>query len=75
MMAQRHVGVERVPSRHDIGDAGVERDPVQRRMRLDESAVALFGELVVHEVMRHRHVVQPRREPPERIRQLRRLKN
>jgi hypothetical protein len=44
-------------------------------MRLDESAVALFGKLVVDELMRHRHVVQPRRELPERIRQLRRLKN
>jgi hypothetical protein len=67
-MAQRHERVDRVPARHDIGDAWIEGQPVQRRMRLDEAPVALLGELGVDGVVRLRPVVQPRREVPERVR-------
>ena len=64
-----------MPGRHDIGDPGVERNSVQRRMRLDEAPVPLLAKLGVHEVMRHDHVVQPRREVPEWLRQLGRLED
>ena len=68
--AERHERVERMPGRDDIGDPGVERNPVERRMRLDEAPVRLLGQLGIHEIKRHDQVIQPRREVPERIRQL-----
>ncbi len=64
-----------MPGRHDVGDLGVERNPVQRRMSLDEAPVPLLAKLGVHEVMGHDHVVQPRREVPEWLRQLGRLQD
>src|ERR1700722_19161597 len=64
-----------MPGRNDIADPGVERNPVQRRMRLDEAPVLLLGQLVILGTKRHAHVVQPRREVPEWIRQLGRLED
>jgi hypothetical protein len=63
--AERHERVERMPGRHDIGDLGVVRNPVQRRMRLDKAPVPLLVKLGVYELMRLVQVIQPRREVPE----------
>jgi hypothetical protein len=43
VVAQRHERVDWVPARHDIGDARIKGQPVQRRMRLDETPVPLLG--------------------------------
>jgi hypothetical protein len=63
--AERHERVERMPGRNDIGDPGVERNPVKRRVRLDEAPVLLLGQQAILEIKRDAQVIQPRREVPE----------
>jgi hypothetical protein len=59
-----------MPSRHDVRDAGIERQSVQRRMRLDEAPVPLLGQLGVDGIVRLGAVIEPRREVPQRVRQV-----
>lgn len=75
LVVQRHERVERMPGRRDIRDPGVGRNLVQRRVRLDEAPVPLPGEVGVYKLRRQGRAVQPGREAPERIRQIRRLED
>jgi len=61
VMVERHGHVQRVPGGDQVGDARVERNPVQRGVRLDEPPVLLPGKLGKHLFPRRDQVIQPRR--------------
>ncbi len=75
LVVQRDRHVERVPGDDDVGGPGVKRHAVERRVGLDEPAVLLGGEPVVHLRTRRDQPVQPRRELRQRSRQLRGLEH
>jgi hypothetical protein len=60
LVVERHGRVERMAGRHDVGGAGVEGNPVQRRVRLDEAPVLLGGKPGVHLLTWRDQVIQPR---------------
>ncbi len=72
LVVQRHGQVERVPGDHDIGRARVERDPVERGVRLDDPPVLLGLEPAYDVLDGLDRVVEPRREHRQRRRQVRR---
>jgi hypothetical protein len=61
VVVERHGHVQRVPGGDDVGDARVERNPVQRGVRLDEPPVLLRGKLGKYLFPRRDQVIQPRR--------------
>ncbi len=75
LVVHRHECVERIPSRHEIRDPGVGRNLGQRRVCLDEAPVPLRGEMGVYVLPRQGRTVQPWREAPQWIRQIRRLED
>ena len=71
LVVEGHRGVQRVPAGDDVPGPRVERDPVQRGVRLDEPPVPLRGQYGQHLLARRDQVVQPGGQLAERGRQLR----
>jgi len=61
VVVERYGHIQRVPGGDQVGDARVERNPVQRGVRFDESPVLLRGKLGEHLFPRRDQVIQPRR--------------
>jgi hypothetical protein len=62
LVIEGHGHVERVTCHHDVADLGLEREPVQRRVRLDESAMLLGGEGGEDLFVRRYEPVEPGRQ-------------
>ncbi len=75
LVVHRHERVDRIAGRHDVADPVVGGNPGERCVRLDEAPVSLRGQLGVDVLGWHVRSVQPRRQPPQWSRQVRRLEN
>jgi hypothetical protein len=70
LVIERDRHVERVPRDDEVGRPCVDRNPIERRVRLDEPPVTLSRELRVDLVARRDQPVEPRRQRRERRRQV-----